>query len=260
MQGQNLIVGSSDVIGYASSNPNPAFLLEAEHNRFYRLSSSNNNTPIHPFLKDIQDSSALIFFIKYNELGEPLVSNLIKGTSYPTSAFSFEGGLQILGSAYNDIDASGQGLAIKDASYLEFLASYDPDCNLKFIRNIWNLPKSVYPNSDAVQDPHNGSIYLYGTTNQNFLEVDGFGPIGEKWAGSFIYLLKFNRELQMEWAYSAGYNTDTITGYFPSGDLRLTPGVNGSSLLTGTYYSNGSKPQFGSDALPSVGTDGSICC
>ena len=161
MLGQNLIVGSSDVIGYPASNPNHAFLLEAEHNRFYRLSSSNNNNPVHPFLKDIQDSNGLIFFIQYDELGEPLVSNHIKGTSYPTKAFSFEGGLQMLGSAYNDIEASGQVIPIGDASYLEFLASYDRNCNLKIIPNIWNLPQSVYPNSDAAQDPRDGSIYLY---------------------------------------------------------------------------------------------------
>ncbi len=252
MLGQNLIVGSSDVIGYPASNPNHTFLLEAEHNRFYRISSSNNNNPVHPFLKDIQDSIGLIFFIQYDELGAPLVSNHINGTSYPTKAFSFEGGLQMLGSAYNDIEASGQVIPIRDASYLEFLASYDRNCNLKIIRSIWNLPKSVYPNSDAVQDPSNGSFYVYGTTSQNFLEVEGFGPVGEEWAGSFLYLLKFNNDLQVEWAYTAGYNTDTIAGYFPGGDLRVTPGVNGNLLLTGTYYSNGSKPQFGSDALPAV--------
>lgn len=252
VHGQNLVLGNSDVIGYPASNPNHTFLLEADRDHFYRLSSSNNNNPIHPYLKDIQDSMGLIFFIKYDEFGKPLVSNHIKGTSDPTIAFSFDGGLQLLGSAYNDVDANGQVISLKDADNLEFLVSYDPDCSLKLLRNIWNLPRSVYPNSNAAQNPRDGSIYLYGTSSEDILDVDGFGPVGEKWEGDFIYLLKFNQELKVEWAYTAGYNTDTITGYFPSGDLRVTPGVNGNLVLTGTYYSNGSKPQFGSDALPSV--------
>lgn len=252
LQGQNLILGSSDVIGYSGANPNQDFLLEAAENRFYRLSGSNNNNPAHPLLNDMQDSGRTIFFIQYNELGEALNSNHIEGTSYPTRAFAFEGGLQMLASAYNDIDADGQVLPVNDADYLEFLASYDPGGNLKYLRNIWNLPNSVYPSSDAALDPVNGSIYVYGTSSENFLEAEGFGPVGEKWAGAFLYLLKFNRELEPEWVYTAGFNTDTIAGYFPAGDLRLTPGKNGNLVLTGTYYSNGSKPQFESDMLPHV--------
>jgi len=189
VHGQNLVAGKSDVIGYPASNPNQAFLLEADHNHFYWLSSSNNNNPIHPILQDIQDSIGLIFFIQYDEFGTARVSNHIKGTSYPTKAFSFEGGLQMLGSAYNDIEASGQDIPLRDASYMEFLATYDRDCNLKTIRNIWNLPRSVYPNSRVAQDPGDGSLYLYGTSSEDILEVEGFGPVGEKWPGSFIYVL-----------------------------------------------------------------------
>jgi len=251
-QNQNLVVGSSDVIGYAASTPGQVYLLEGDQDQFYSISGSYNNVPVHPLLNGMQDTTGSIYFIQYNKLGEALKSNHINGTSYPVKAFSYDGGLQLLGSALNDIDANGQALPINDADYMEFIASYDRNCQLYGIKNIWNLPRSVYPNSDAAMDSRNGSIYVYGSSNEMILDVDGFGPIGENWNGSFLYVLKYNRDLQIEWAYTAGFETDTIVGYFPASDLRVIPGVNGNVLVCGTYYSNGTKPMFGSDALPYV--------
>lgn len=251
-QNQNLVVGSSDVIGFPVSSPGQSYLLEGDRDLFYSISGSYNSIPVHPLLNGLLDSTGSIYFIQYNKLGEALKSNHIKGTSNPVRAFSFEGGLQLLGGAYYDIDANGQALPINEADYMEFIASYDKDCQLYALKNIWNLPRSVYPNSDAALDARDGSIYIYGSTNQMILDVDGFGPIGENWNGSFLYVLKYNRNLDFMWAYTAGFETDTIAGYFPASDLRVIPGINGNVLVCGTYYSNGIKPLFGSETLPYV--------
>ncbi|MCK5135081.1 MAG: T9SS type A sorting domain-containing protein [Bacteroidales bacterium] len=251
-QGQHLVVGNSDYIGYPTNMPNHAFLLEGGPDHFYWISGGSNISLSHPMLGDVSVDYKNLFFIQYNEQGEPLTSGYIRGVSDAQKAFSFDGGLQILAGGGNDIDASGQIIPINEADYLEFLASYDRNCNLQYLQNIWNLPSSVYPNSNAAMDQRDGSIYVYGSTSYNSLDVDGFGSIGAGWPGDFFYVMKYNQDLQIKWVYTAGFNADTETAYFESSDLRVFTGRDGNVVITGTYYSDGVRPVFGSDILPYV--------
>jgi hypothetical protein len=130
---QQLVIGNHDVVRL-DEYPLDAYLIEADATGFYRVSGGNSTTSDHPLLTDalLSDISS-IYFIRYDNHGVPLKSNYIRGTSNVVYAGSFKGGFTIMSSAYGEVEASGQYLYGSDGGQLEFIATYDPDCQFQKI-------------------------------------------------------------------------------------------------------------------------------
>ena len=86
-----------------------------------------------------------------------------------------------------DVDASGQAIPLGIAEQLEVIATYDPDCNLTKIINIWNLGASEYVYSEAIMDPQDGSVYLYGLAYAP-MELNSYGILGKDVSASYTLL------------------------------------------------------------------------
>jgi co-chaperonin GroES (HSP10) len=245
--GQQLVTGSTDVVGL-SGYPSEPQLVEAEGETFYWISGSSYSTVNHPLLTEVYNDYTNLYFIKYDRNGAALKSNYIRGLYYARNAFSYQGGLTLTGTATDDLDASGQVIPLGTADQLEFIASYDPDCQLKKIISIWNLGPSEYPFSESVMDPWDGSVYLWGTAFAP-MELLGYGTLGKDVSASYFYLIKYNRDLDLEWVYQAGFDTDASGPSPMFNRIDVHPGNNGTVLVTGSYATE-SSPLIHGRSLP----------
>ncbi len=247
--GQELSVGNSDRI-VTESWPNDAFLVESGPQSFFWISGSNYTNINHPMLNDVYSDFANIYFIQYDQAGDPISSNFLRGTSWATDAFSFEGGLKILASGSDNITSEADELLLGTADWLEFLASYDNTCKLERLVKIWNLQPSQYPNSYAAMDKSDGSVYVYGIYHDP-LEVVDHGMIGEQWSSEYVYVIKYNRDLQLEWVNTSGFRPDlTEVGNFIQ--VMVHPATRGGLFISGSFEAMGMGPVIEGDTLPPV--------
>ncbi|MDF1574225.1 MAG: T9SS type A sorting domain-containing protein [Bacteroidales bacterium] len=248
---QQLVLGTHDVVRLGVY-PQDAYLLEADAGSFYRVSGASYTSSDHPLLGEaVNPDAQTIYFIKYDKEGTPLKSNYVKGTNTPVYAGSYQGGFTLMASADLEVDASGTIIPIPSASEVEFLASYDPDCQLVRIINIWALTDNQFMNSEAVMDPEDGSIYVYGKASMP-VEHRGFGTMAKnlETPNSYFYLIKYDHSLDLEWVYQAGFDLDQ-SGTSPSYDrIQVFPGHDGGVLITGSYGSE-SSPLIHGRSLPS---------
>lgn len=248
-QAQQLSVGNSDRI-VTESIPYDAFLVESGQQSFFWISGSSFTNINHPMLIDVQSDFANVFFIKYNEAGDPVSSNYLRGTAWATDGFSYEGGLKILASASNDVSSEGDVLPIGPTDWMEFIASYDNTCKLNGLVKIWNLQPSQYPNSEAVMDKTDGSLYVYGIY-QSPLELLDYGMIGEQWIDEYVYVIKYNKDLQFEWVATSGFGPGfTEVGNFL--DVLVHPTAGRGIFISGSFDAMGMGPIIEGDMVPQV--------
>jgi len=249
--GQQLVLGTHDVVRL-NEYPQDAYLVEADASSFYRVSGGNSTSSDHPFLGAALDPDyRSIYFIKYDSQGVPLKSNYVRGTNYAVYAGSFKGGFTIMSTAYEEVDANGTRFPIPQNSNVEFIANYDPDCQQERVINIWALTSNQYANSEAIMDPNDGSVYVYGKASQQ-MELRGFGTLAKDLdtPNSYFYLIKYNRNLDFQWVYQLGFDP-VQSGTSPYFDrIQVHPGINGSALITGTYATE-SSPLIHGRSLPS---------
>ena len=243
--GQNLVTGPTDFIGF-SNYPSSPYLVEAGPESFYWISGSYFSDVFHPKLNGIVNDFANLFFLKYNENGEVVSSNFIRGTDYTLEALSSNGGLTLAGRAFTDLDASGTILNLNGAYNMEFIAKYDRNSEFVKLAKVWNLGLSQSMYSQAKGDKRDGSMYIFGM-GYSPAEVQGYGIIGELQTPSYLYVIKYDPDLQLEWVYTAGFDAAvTQDGSFYN--LKVTPDIQGNAVITGSYASDCS-PLFGTDAL-----------
>jgi len=249
--GQHLTSGNTDVVGL-DNYPESSYLLECEDQGFFWISGTYSANASHPLLPTVTAEMRNLYFMKYDQLGHAQKSNVIRGSSYPTRAFSFRGGLTLLAKAYQNVSADGNVLNLNDADHLEFIASYDKELGFVKIINIWNLAGNQYVSSDARMDPVDGSLYVYGVNDQP-LELNDYGMIGEGLSQDYFYAIKYSQDLAVQWVYTAGFDlAQTLNNfpYFP--ELKVHPMQNGSSLVTGFYESECAPLIHGQTLAPHV--------
>lgn len=244
---QHLVTGNADPIGLENWAYSP-MLVEAGPDHFFLLSGSYYTAVDHPFLKEVHNDFATLFFIKYDGDGKPVASNHIRGAYSATRAFSFKGGLTIVASAGEDVDAGGRQIPVNQANNLEFMAAYDPGGRLVDIVSIWNLSDQQSAYSVAAMDPGDGSVVVYGN-REDQAEVAGYGVIGKEWPGRYMYVIKYSRDLQLQWVYTAGFDR-VGAGYGYYNELRAVPDGRGGVVLTGAYEASVMQPVFGDVKLP----------
>jgi hypothetical protein len=256
---QQLVPGPRDVV-HLDEYPLEAYLVESDANTFYRISGAYSTNTDHPLLSQaVSTDFRSLYFIKYDSDGIPQKANFIRGTYSPRYAASFKGGLTVMTQAYDEVDASGQVIPIPATSMVELVASYDPDCQLVRIINIWALTANQYTNSDAIMDKQDGSIYVYGTASQP-LELRGFGTLGKDLdtPNSFFYVIKYNSNLDFQWVYQVGFDP-LLSGTSPYFDrIQVFPGNNGEVLVTGTYGGESSPVINGTPMTPYLNSDGTF--
>jgi hypothetical protein len=248
---QQLVTGSHDVVRL-NEYPQDAYLIEADATGFYRVSGGFATTSDHPLLTDalLADISS-IYFIRYDNQGVPLKSNYIRGTNNLVYAGSFKGGFTIMSSAYTEVEASGQFLYGSDGGQLEFIATYDPECQFQKIVDIWALGFNQTVSSEAFMDPKDGSVYVYGKAYEP-LELRNFGTLAKDLdsPNNYFYLIKYNYDLELQWVYQFGFDMDQsgTSPYFAQ--IQVWPGEEGTALVTGTYGPD-SSPLINGNSLPS---------
>jgi hypothetical protein len=246
--GQNpgLVTGNSDVIGLTGFPTSP-MLIQSGPANFYWLGGSYQGTSVdHPLLSNkVFSDFSNIYFIRYDNLGNPLASAVISGTSSIPYAFSPDGGLTVVGNASANVEANGNIIPIDNASQLEFIAKFNDLCQFERMVSIWDLDPSQYPGSRAMMDPVTGDLYLTGVSYQPY-NLRGYGIIGKD-LGDYLYVLKYDRNLALTGLFTAGFDElDTEYGYYSN--LRITPGGKGSVMITGTWQGDRS-PVIGGDTL-----------
>ena len=135
-------------------------------------------------------------------------------------------------------------------SNVEYIANYDHECQLERIISIWSPVDNQYVNSEAIMDPEDGSVYVYGKTSVR-LELNGFGRLAANLdpASSYFYLIKYNRDLDLKWVYQAGFDMQ-LSGTSPYFDrIQVFPGHEGGVLITGVYGTE-SSPLINGRSLP----------
>jgi len=245
---QQLVPGSIDHVGL-TGYPSEPQLVEADAQGFYWISGSNVGTSVnHVLLPEVYSDFSNLFFIKYDRDGIARKSNYIRGISYAENAFSFKGGLALGLHAYGDIEINGNSIPIGEADETEVLVTYDADCNLQKYRKIWDLTYSQYVNSEFAMDPADGSLYVFDIA-QEPMELLDHGTLGKDFPGQYFYLVKYNRNLELEWVYEAGFDTD-LSGNSPSyQSINVHPGQEGAVLITGSYGTE-SSPLIHGRSLP----------
>ncbi len=246
---QELLIGNHDVVRQ-SEYPKNAFLIEADAQSFYRISGFNSTSTDHPLLGPAADPDfQSIYFVKYDNEGAPLKANFIRGTYYPEYAGSFGGGITIVAGANEDVDANdGSPIAIPLNSNVEFIANYDPDCQLERLINVWALTDNQYVYSEAIMDPEDGSVYLYGDASMPLELADG-GVLGTGLSNEYFYLIKYNHNLDRQWVYQFGFDM-TQSGTSPYfREFKVFPGHEGGVLITGLYATE-SSPLIAGNSLP----------
>lgn len=251
MSAQHLIVGNHDVVRL-DEYPQDAYLIEADAESFYRVSGAFSTASDHPLLTDaLNPDRPSIYFIKYHKDGNPQKSNYIRGTNHITYAASYEGGLTLMSGSDREVDASGTLIPVPDASEVEFIASYDPDCQLQKIVSVWALTANQYMDSRATMDPEDGSVYVYGKGYEP-VELLDFGTMatGLQSPNSYFYLIKYDADLILQWVYQIGFDM-AQSGTSPSFErIEVFPGLQGEVLITGTYGTE-SSPLINGRSLPS---------
>ncbi|MCD4709880.1 MAG: hypothetical protein K8R52_03480 [Bacteroidales bacterium] len=245
---QQLVIGTHDVVRLGE-DPQDAYLIEADATSFYRVSGGSTSSD-HPFLTEALDPAfKSIYFIKYDNEGVPLKSNYVRGTNNVVYAGSFNGGFTIMSNADEEVDANGQIIAIPLNSEVEFIANYDNECQLVRIINIWALTDNQYVNSEAVLDPYDGSVYLFGKSTVQ-IELNDFGLLGEALSPDYFYLIKYNHNLDLLWVYQFGFDMTQsgTTPYFNR--IQVHPGRDGAALITGTYGTESSPLINGNSLSP----------
>ena len=233
--GQNpgLVTTNSDLIDL-SGFPTAPLLVQSGPENFYWIGGAWQGTTVnHPLLSDkVVSDFSNIYFIRYDKLGNPLSSAAISGTNIIPSAFSMEGGLTLVGSASEDVIANGNPIPINAANRLEFIAKYNDLCQFERIVPVWNLDPSQYPNSRAMMDPESGDLYLAGVSYQPY-NLLGHGILGKEY-GDYMYVLRYDRNLVLTGVFTAGFDElDTEYGYYEN--LRITPAMNGTVIISGTW-------------------------
>ncbi len=245
---QQLVLGSHDIVRL-DEYPQDAFLIEADASSFYRISGANSTSTDHPLLGQALDPDfRSIYFLKYDKEGVALKSNFIRGTNYTVYAGSYNGGFTIMSGADQEVDANGTIIPIPASSEVEFIANYDPDCQLEKIIDIWALTSNQYVDSDAIMDPEDGSVYVYGTAYYPLALNDGT-VIGQGLSPSYFYLIKYNRNLDRQWVYQFGFDMmqSGTSPYFDK--VQVFPGHEGGVLITGSYGTE-SSPLIDGISLP----------
>jgi len=245
---QQLVLGTHDVVRL-DEYPQDAYLIEADASSFFRVSGSFSSNTDHPLLGAALDPDyRSIYFIKYDKEGVALKSNFVRGTNNVVYAGSFNGGFTLMSDAEYEVDANGNIIPIPNASEVEFIADYDSDCQLLKIINIWALTDNQYANSDAVMDPEDGSVYVYGKASFPMALSDG-GVLGQGLSPNYFYLIKYNRNLDRQWVYQFGFDM-MQSGTSPYFDrIQVFPGHEGGVLITGTYGTE-SSPLISGNSLP----------
>jgi hypothetical protein len=97
-------------------------------------------------------------------------------------------------------------------------------------------------------DPKDGSIYVYGQAYSP-MDLVGYGIVGKDISQSYFYVIKYSRDLGLEWVYNAGFDMDAsgTSPYF--GRIDVHPGNNGAVLITGSYATE-SSPLIHGRSLP----------
>lgn len=249
-QAQQFSLGMVDAINL-QSRPEATFLVEADDASFFRISGVYSASSVHALLTDIDPDYKSLYFLKYNSSGEALFASHIQGADKPGYAASFEGGLVIFANADEELVAGDQFLANPNAYNTEFLASYDANGELVNLKGLWGQKEHVYYHSDVVMDEHDGGLYVYGDANMP-LDLQGWGLLGGDLATpySYFYVIKYSKNLELQWVYTAGFDPDQ-SGISPSyNNLRVFPGNYGEILICGNYGSDCS-PLIGEQSLPS---------
>ncbi len=246
--GQNpeLVTTNSDVIGL-SDYPTSPLLIEAGPESFFWLGGSYQGSIVnHPLLSDkLSSDFSNIYFIKYDKDGNHLASAAIIGTNYMPKAFSLEGGLTLMGVAYEDVLANGNIIPIRAASKLEYIAKYNDLCQFERIVPVWDLDPFQYPNSIAMMDELTGNLYMAGISNQPY-NLLGHGILGKD-LGDYFYVLKYDRNLALTGVFTAGFNAlDTLSGYYK--DLRIIPAGERGVIICGNWQGDRS-PVIGGEIL-----------
>lgn len=259
MAAQHLVVGNHDVVRLGEY-PQDAYLIEADAESFYRVSGAFSTSSDHPLLSEaVNPDHRSVYFIKYDKEGVPQQSNYIRGTNNVMYAGSFGGGLTLMGGSDIQVDANGTVIPIPIASEVEFIANYDTDCQLQKIISIWGLTDNQYMDSKATMDPDDGSVYVFGKGYEP-VELLDFGPLAQSLQSpnSFIYLVKYDPNLVLQWVYEIGFDM-AQSGTSPYFDrIEVFPGEGGSVLITGTYGTE-SSPLIDGRSLPSyINTSGTF--
>ncbi len=256
---QQLVLGTHDVVRLGEY-PQDAYLIEADATSFYRVSGGNSTSSDHPLLTEALNPDFMsIYFIKYDHDGVPQKSNFIRGTSDVVYAGSFNSGFTVISNANQEVDANGTIFAIPPFSEVEFIANYDHECQLERIINIWALTDSQYVNSDAIMDPYDGSVYVYGKASEP-LELRDFGTLAKDLDSpdSYLYLIKYNHNLDLQWVYQVGFDM-VQSGTSPYFDrIQVYPGRDGAVLITGVYGSESSPLISGNSLPPYVDSNGTF--
>jgi len=247
---QQLVLGTHDVVRL-DEYPQDAYLIEADASSFFRVSGAFSSNSDHPLLGAALDSDyRSIYFIKYDNEGLPLKSNFVRGTNNVVYAGSFNGGFTLMANSNNEVDANGTVFPVAVNSAVEYIANYDSDCQLVKIIDIWALTSNQYVNSNAIMDPRDGSVYVYGEANQA-VELRDFGILAKDLdsPNSYAYLIKYNQNLDLQWVYEFGFDM-TQSGTSPYFDkIQVFPGIDGAALITGTYGTE-SSPLIHGQSLP----------
>ena len=110
--GQEPFIGSTDAVGL-SGWPREPQLVEAEDQSFFWISGSGQGDEVnHALLGEVYSDFYNLFFIKYDQEGNAQKSNYIRGAYGALNASSFKGGLTVMASAAQDVEASGQTIPI----------------------------------------------------------------------------------------------------------------------------------------------------
>jgi co-chaperonin GroES (HSP10) len=248
LSGQQLVPGSFDHVDL-SSYPSEPQLVEADAQSLYWISGANVGTSVnHVLLPEVYSDFSNLFFIKYDREGIAQKSNYIRGVSYAKNAFSFQGGLALGIHSNGTVEVSGNSIPLGEADETEILVTYDADCNLQKYRKIWDLTYSQYVNSEFAMDPVDGSVYVYDIALEP-MELMDHGTLGKDFPGAYFYVIKYNRNLELEWVYEAGFDQDA-SGNSPSYQkINVHPGREGAVLITGSYGTE-SSPLIDGRSLP----------
>jgi hypothetical protein len=148
---QHLVTVNHDLVGL-SGYPYTPLLIEAGPDHFYWIGAAYYRTVSHPMLTEVYSDFANIYFIRYDDTGTPLCANYVRGPYDIINAFSYRGGLTVVGSMSEDVESEGNVVPINNANKGEFIASYDEQCKLKKIIPVWDLDAYQYPYSVAAMD------------------------------------------------------------------------------------------------------------
>jgi hypothetical protein len=242
--GQGLVTGNSDVIGLDGWPYLWPQILESGPDHFYWIGSTYYNTATYPLLPEIYNDYPTIYFIRYDKKGNPLYADYIRGSYVPVDAFSFEGGLTLMGWNYADVVASGNILPLNNAYKNEFLARYNERCELLKIVSVWNNSASESPNSVIGMDQRDGTLYMAGAANAPW-NLAGYGQIGTDYR-DYLYVLRFSRELELTGVFTAGMELEGEYGYYQN--LAVFPDNRGNVVVTGEYQGD-RAPIIGGDTL-----------